>query len=165
MSNTNWVKLINMNAGRHEADRALHSNAAASAVTEDDLEAYRFRGVPVHRLVSHHGDGSPGAPGEPNESTQAINEAARNNSALQPAPPSSKPGRGTTVLAGASHGQTTLTPAAPVSSKVPASSEEDIRTIRQPRHIPTLPPWAAAAAGVITLAAAAFALWKWTQRV
>src|SRR5258707_14784378 len=33
----------------------------------------------------------------------------------------------------------TLTPAAPVPSKVLPSSEEDIRDIRQPRHVPS--PW------------------------
>jgi hypothetical protein len=60
--------------------------------------------------------------------------------------------------------QITLTPAAPVSSLVPASSQEDIRDIRQPRHLPTPLPWAAAAAGVITLAAAAFALWNRIRR-
>ena len=89
---------------------------------------------------------------------------ALNTSALQSVPPVAKPGSATAMPASASHGQTTLTPAAPVSSKVPASSEEDIRDIRQPRHIPTPPPWVAVAAGVITLAAAAFALWKWVQR-
>jgi len=61
-------------------------------------------------------------------------------------------------------GQTTLTPAAPVSSQVPASSQEDIRGIRQPRHLPTPLPWAAVATGVITLAAAAYALWTWIRR-
>jgi hypothetical protein len=50
--------------------------------------------------------------------------------------------------------QITLTLAAPMSSQVPANSEEDIRGIRQPRHLPTPIPWAAAAAGVITSLAA-----------
>ena len=49
---------------------------------------------------------------------------------------------------------TPLTPAAPMSSQVPASSEEDTRDIRQPRHLPTPIVWAAAAAGVITPPAA-----------
>jgi hypothetical protein len=60
--------------------------------------------------------------------------------------------------------QTTLTPAAPVSSTVPASSEEDIRDIRQPRHLPTPIAWFAVAAGVIFLATAACASWRWFRR-
>lgn len=59
---------------------------------------------------------------------------------------------------------TTLTPAAPVSSKVPASSAEDIRDIRQPRHLPTPIPWAAAAAGVALLAGAGYGAWRWLRR-
>ena len=59
-----------MNAGRPQADCALESNAAATPVTEDELEAYRFRGTPMRRTVSpvvpqplpvsHHGNGSHG---------------------------------------------------------------------------------------------------------
>jgi hypothetical protein len=56
--------------------------------------------------------------------------------------------------------RSTLTPATPAPSQVPASSREDIRDIRQPRHLPTPLAWAAAAAGVIILCAAAFAAWK-----
>ena len=59
---------------------------------------------------------------------------------------------------------TTLTPAAPVSSKVPASSAEDIRDIRQPRHLPTPIPWAAAAVGVALLAGAGYGTWRWLRR-
>ncbi len=89
---------------------------------------------------------------------------ALNASALQSASPSPKAGSPTTAPANARHGQTNLTPAAPVSSQVPASTQEDIRDIRQPRHNPTPQPWAAAAVGVIILAAAAFAVWKWIRR-
>ena len=71
--------------------------------------------------------------------------------------PPASPGRPSTS-------PTTLTPAAPVSSQVPASSEEDIRDIRQPRHLPTPIPWIAVAAGVILLAAAAIVSWKWLRR-
>lgn len=70
--------------------------------------------------------------------------------------PSVPPGR-------SSSSPTTLTPAAPVSSQVPASSQEDIRDIRQPRHLPTPIPWVAVAAGVILLAVAAIGSWKWLR--
>ncbi len=56
-----------------------------------------------------------------------------------------------------------LTPVAPVSSKVPASSAEDIRDIRQPRHLPTPIPWAAAAIGVSLLAGAGYGAWRWLR--
>jgi hypothetical protein len=85
-------------------------------------------------------------------------------SALQTATPGISPGTTTAAPAIVRHGHTNLTPAAPVSSQVPASSEEDIRDIRQPRHLPTPLPWAAAAAGVIILAALAFAAWRWIRR-
>jgi hypothetical protein len=52
MSNPNWNKQKNMNAGRPQADRALESNPAAIPVTEDELEAYRFRGTPIRRTAS-----------------------------------------------------------------------------------------------------------------
>ena len=89
---------------------------------------------------------------------------ALNASALQALPPGTQPGSLTTAPASARPGQHTLTPAAPVTSTVPASSEEDIRDIRQPRHLPTPIPWAAAAAGVIILSGAAFAAWRWIRR-
>jgi len=47
----------------------------------------------------------------------------------------------------------TLTPATPMSSHNPPSSREDIRYIRQPRHLPTPLAWAAVVAGVIILSA------------
>jgi hypothetical protein len=84
-------------------------------------------------------------------------------SALQNSTPGFKPGS-TTAPVNPRPGHTHLTPAAPMSSQVPASSEEDIRDIRQPRHLPTPIPWAGAAAGVILLSAAAFAAWKWLRR-
>ena len=58
----------------------------------------------------------------------------------------------------------TLTPAAPVPSKVLPSSEDDIRDIRQPRHVPSPWPWVAAAAGVFVLSAIGFAAWKRFRR-
>ncbi|MFZ0828276.1 MAG: DUF4381 family protein [Verrucomicrobiia bacterium] len=56
--------------------------------------------------------------------------------------------------------QPLLTPAAPMTSPV-FSAGEDIRDIRQPRHLPTHWFWAVIAAGVITLAAIAFGLRWW----
>jgi len=85
-------------------------------------------------------------------------------SALQTSTPATRPGTSSTAPANARPGHINLTPAAPVSSQVPASSEEDIRDIRQPRHLPTPLPWAAVAAGVIILAAMAFAAWRWIRR-
>jgi hypothetical protein len=58
-------------------------------------------------------------------------------------------------------GLNTLTPTAPVSSQA-TPSPEDIRDIRQPRHIPTT-PWAAVAVGVLLLSAGAFAA-RWLSR-
>ena len=66
-------------------------------------------------------------------------------------------------LPGPERGPTTLTPAAPVLSQVPASSGGDIRDIRQPRHLPTPLPWVAVAAGVILFGAAAFAARRCTR--
>jgi len=91
MNNPNWNKQTSMNAGCPQAERALESNAAATPVTEDELEAFRFRGTPTRRTVSpvvpqplpvsHHGNGSHNQPGGPNERIQAINEAVRTTSA------------------------------------------------------------------------------------
>ena len=91
MNNPNWKKQTHMNAGRPQADRATESNAAATPVNEDELEAIRFRGTPIRRTMSpvvpqplpvlHHGNGSHGVTGGPNERIQAINEAVRTNSA------------------------------------------------------------------------------------
>ena len=85
-------------------------------------------------------------------------------STLQTTTPGAKPDSTQPAPGNTRSAQTTLTPAAPVTSKVPASSEEDIRDIRQPRHLPTPIPWAAAMAGVIILAAASFATWKYIRR-
>jgi hypothetical protein len=63
--------------------------------------------------------------------------------------------------AGTFPGQTHLMPAASVSSQPPTSSEEDIRDIRRPRHLPTRWPWAAAAAGIIALTGGL--LWRWLR--
>jgi hypothetical protein len=56
-----------------------------------------------------------------------------------------------------------LTPAAPVASRIPASSTEDIRDIRQPRHLPTPLTWVAVAAGVMLFLGVAFAVWRWLR--
>ena len=85
--------------------------------------------------------------------------------ALQAKKPVTNPGSSMPAPAAVRPGQTTFTPAAPVSPRKPASSEEDIRDIRQPRHLPTPIPWAAAAAGVIILAGAGFAAWRWLRRL
>ena len=84
--------------------------------------------------------------------------------AIETPTPGIRPGRTPTAPANARPGHTNLTPAALVSSQAPAASGEDIRDIRQPRHLPTSLPWAAAAAGVLILAALAFAAWRWVRR-
>jgi MoxR-like ATPase len=91
MNNPNWNKQTDMNSERLQAPRVFESNAAAPPVTEDDLEAYRFRGTPVRRPVSpvvpqpqpapHPGHGNNAWPGGHNERIQAINEAVRQTSA------------------------------------------------------------------------------------
>jgi hypothetical protein len=62
-------------------------------------------------------------------------------------------------VAKASPGQNTLTSVAPVTSSA-SPAGEDIRDIRQPRHLPTPWIWVVVAAGVISLAAA---VWKWIR--
>jgi len=79
-----------------------------------------------------------------------------NASALTPAAPAG----GTVPVAKASPPQTNLTSAAPVASSVLLAGE-DIRDIRQPRHVPTPWFWTVVAAGVITLIAIALALRWW----
>ena len=87
MNNPNWNKQANPTAERGDADRTFESAAAASPVTEDELEAFRFRGTPVHKTVpqplraAQHGNGSQDSPGGPNARIQAIHEAVRNTSA------------------------------------------------------------------------------------
>ncbi|MEI7939860.1 MAG: MoxR family ATPase [Verrucomicrobiota bacterium] len=90
MNHPNWNKQTSVNAGWPQADRALGSNAAATPVTEDELEAFRFRGTPMRRTVApvgpqplpvaQHGNSSHGIAGGPNERIQAINEAVRTTS-------------------------------------------------------------------------------------
>jgi hypothetical protein len=83
----------------------------------------------------------------------------------QPKPAQISPGAPGTPRPKAQPGQHTSTPAAPVASSAsPVPPEEDIRDIRQPRPIPTPWPWVAVVAGVLTLAGAAFAAWKWLAR-
>jgi MoxR-like ATPase len=96
MSNTNWNNQSDPNPGQPSADRSVEHAAAANHVTEDELEAYRFRGVPVRRSVPpvvpqplpapHHGNGNGNyaSGGSPNERIQAINEAVRTSSTWVP---------------------------------------------------------------------------------
>jgi MoxR-like ATPase len=91
MNNPNWNKETELTAGRPQAARPFESNAAATPVTEDELEAYRFRGTPLHRAAAplvpqplpapHPGHGGNGRPGGHNDRIQAINEAVRQTSA------------------------------------------------------------------------------------
>jgi hypothetical protein len=90
--------------------------------------------------------------------------SALSASALQTSTPGTPPASTPAAPVNARPGHSNLTPAAPVASMVPASSKEDIRDIRQPRHLPTPLAWVAAAAGVIILSAAAFAAWRWLRR-
>ena len=91
MNNPNWNKESETGVGRPQVSRAVESPAAATPVTEDQLEAYRFRGTPVRRPVSpvvpsplpapHPGHGHNGRPGGHNDRIQSINEAVRQTSA------------------------------------------------------------------------------------
>jgi MoxR-like ATPase len=98
MNNPNWNKQSNSNRDRLTAERPVEHAAAGNVVTEDELEAYRFRGIPIPVRrnggpvapqplpVPQHGNGNGNngahpAAGSPNERIQAINEAVRTNSA------------------------------------------------------------------------------------
>jgi MoxR-like ATPase len=80
MSNPNWNKQADLNAGRANPGRPAESHTAASPVSEDELEAYRFRGTPIPRAAAAELRGH-GAGSGPNERIQALNEAVRNHSA------------------------------------------------------------------------------------
>jgi MoxR-like ATPase len=93
MNNPNWNKKTDMTAQRPNAGAGPENNTAAP-VTEDELEAFRFRGTPVRRAMAPamaqpaspvYGNGSHPVAGGHNERIQAINEAVRQNSAwVQP---------------------------------------------------------------------------------
>ena len=93
MNNPNWSKKTDVSSQRPHA-AGPETNSAAQPVTEDELEAYRFRGTPVRRAMSPalpqtpapaFGNGSHPVAGSHNERIQAINEAVRQNSAwIQP---------------------------------------------------------------------------------
>jgi hypothetical protein len=87
---------------------------------------------------------------------------ALNASALTAVPAAGSPATATTPAKTQPH-PGNLMPGTPGSSQV-SSADGDIRDIRQPRHVPTVPPWSAAAAGVIVVSAAAFAVWRWLGR-
>lgn len=61
----------------------------------------------------------------------------------------------------AAPGTTSPAAAAPVASPPPAA--EDIRDIRQPRHLPTPWLWTKIAAGIGILIVVAYAAWQWLQ--
>jgi hypothetical protein len=66
-------------------------------------------------------------------------------------------------VAKSSPAKNTLTPAVTVAS--PASSAgEDIRDIRQPKHVPTPWPWIVIAAGVTTLLITALVVWRCSRQ-
>jgi hypothetical protein len=50
------------------------------------------------------------------------------------------------------------------SSSLPVATEEDIRDIRSPRHLPSRWPWAAGVAGAFALVAIAYTIWKRQRR-
>jgi hypothetical protein len=85
----------------------------------------------------------------------ALTKATSGNTYTQPAPTLAS---GVKALPGSSN----LTSAATVSGP-PSPSIDDIRDIRQPRHLPTPWLWVVIAAGVAALGAAAFAAWRWVQ--
>jgi len=61
-------------------------------------------------------------------------------------------------------GQNHLTPAAPMPSSLPPIAGEDIREIRQPRHLSTPWRWGLVAAGVFTFFMALWAVMRWVRR-
>src|SRR5271170_5628336 len=70
---------------------------------------------------------------------------------------------GTAPVAQALPAKTSLTPAVATSSPV-SPAGEDIRDIRQPRHVPTPWFWAVVAAGVAACLATAFAVWAYVRQ-
>jgi MoxR-like ATPase len=90
MKNPNWTKHVAANAAGLAPQPMMQNSAAATPVTEDELEALRFRGTPIRRPVSpvvpqplpapHHSTGAHLPPGSHNERIQAINEAVRHSS-------------------------------------------------------------------------------------
>ncbi len=94
MNNPNWNKHTDLSAHRPHTSVGA-TNPAGQPATEDELEAYRFRGTPVRRAVSPAmaqpmpapalGNGAAPLSGGHNDRIQAINEAVRQSSAwVQP---------------------------------------------------------------------------------
>jgi MoxR-like ATPase len=84
MSNLKWNKQTDTVTDPSVTDNGFDAPATATAVTEAELEAFRYRGTPLRRSapqpapVLAHTHAS--APGGHNERIQAINEAVRQNS-------------------------------------------------------------------------------------
>src|SRR5881296_3748482 len=91
MKNPNWTKQAAANATGLDAQPTMQNSATTMPVTEDELEALRFRGTPIRRTLSpivpqpvpasHYTNGTHSPPGSHNDRIQAINEAVRQTSA------------------------------------------------------------------------------------
>jgi hypothetical protein len=84
MSNPNWSKQSKANARLPQPDASLPRLPAAVPVTEDELEAFRFRGTPIRRILppasgqpapsSNHAPDHDSSPAAANKPTPAANE-------------------------------------------------------------------------------------------
>lgn len=52
MKNPNWNKQAILDAARRSPGHRVEDQRPARAVTEDELDAYRFRGTPIRRRVA-----------------------------------------------------------------------------------------------------------------
>jgi len=103
MNYSNQKKQANPNASPAQNDSQLKGNAAASRATEDELEAFRLRGIPFRWTVApalsrpqaptHSGQSNNCSAGGTNEPTQPMNKvevdnsSAENNTKQAPKPP------------------------------------------------------------------------------
>jgi len=166
MNKLNWIERTKASAGQLDIAPSIADQRAASAAAGHDREASRSRGSlqPEAAVSGRTPIGAGRFPGFSRVLILSLLLGGLNAPALERGPASPTAEHLSAASGDARPGQTTLTPSAPVSSEVPASSEEDTRALRQSRHLPTPLPWAVAAAGVITFAAGVFALWSWIQR-